>query len=1560
MKKVSLLILVSMILLLAFTSCDMLPESVAGPLTSVKDTVVGGFNTAKNTVLGWLGIETEPEHEHVWTDATCESPKTCECGETEGEALGHTWTEATCESPKTCSVCSKTEGNPLKHEWEAATCETPATCKLCGETSGEALDHTWIDATCTDAKYCAMCNKTEGTASGHDWMEATCVLPKTCKVCAATEGVANGHTWNPADCENPETCLNCGATEGECVGHNWTEATCVLPEICLNCGETQGEALGHDFADATCTEAKTCKNGCGITQGSPLGHDWTEATCVDPSVCNTCGAVSEVAPDGHDFADATCVLPKTCKLCQATEGEALGHKGGTATCNTLAVCEVCEESYGEYDGHNIVTTDATFTCSKCNVSFSVVSEGVYFNGDDMTGTTIGSYTGTAIGNYVGTGSAYNGGANKVVSENGVWKAITDEARVDGTDAAGTTQMQVWLPQIKTGFKEFNAGNKSIGAMSFKLKLDFTYAKDVFSLLLHNTNGWNPENGIRTNVLDIQPIVTEGVVTGYKANVWVDNSRTTVELPVKLVDGGSATEWFEVQLFFVMDSEKDVVTTYYYIDGAFLASGSYTNTVDGDALSCVYINLNAWNAGTGYYMDDILFGHTTNSHYVFDHQSHVVTPATCTEPETCSCGLTKGEALGHDWADATCTAPKSCKRDGCDATEGDPLGHSLELSYTEEAATLACACGVTLTLDEYREWDGEGTDSKFSHSPNGKVETVYANDGTWGFIFKPDTETTEAAGNGWAEYPGSGCFGAQIQPWIPSNNRADCLAGFSCENNAVGVISFDIKYNITRHENRDTNFQLGVGKPRNASDWNDGGSWTDDQITILCIDDYSEDGILVRGGVNSSMTLATIGVENGWSEWFNVTISIEMLDTGYMNTYYYINGVFCGSYSRDLSVADADGRFLNPKEIEAFQFSGWTYAANTGVMFDNMVFGYTAGAHNLLTGEAHDRLAATCTEPEQCTCGYVYGPALGHTSSEATCTEDAMCSRCGEVAEKALGHNLVVSGYDAAAKTMTYACANNCGASYALNGYYMDGTNTDNLVVVNNGADYVLNINEAGQYEMLYPHDTTGTDAIKGQQQIWVPVQGNPADMFDFSCANNAIGFLSFKVSGYNNYQNIQFKLNAERGAADWSWSTTSFAAFDITPVKSDDQTTVDLIGYNNTLLKTIEVGEDKWTPWLDVVIGIQLKDDNTMALTYIVDGELLGTIEAAMPISTGRITSVYINGRTSVKDSGFKFDDLVFAYTKADSHYKVDDVTHVAVSEATCTEPSLCACGYVLAPAKGHTAGDPTCTEDAACSVCGVVVAKATGHNLAVSGYDAAAKTMTYACANNCGASYALNGYYMDGTNTDNLVVVNNGADYVLNINEAGQYEMLYPHDTTGTDAIKGQQQIWVPVQGNPADMFDFSCANNAIGFLSFKVSGYNNYQNIQFKLNAERGAADWSWSTTSFAAFDITPVKSDDQTTVDLIGYNNTLLKTIEVGEDKWTPWLDVVIGIQLKDDNTMALTYIVDGELLGTIEAAMPISTGRITSVYINGRTSVKDSGFKFDDLVFGYVAPVATPAE
>ncbi len=96
------------------------------------------------------GRETEeilPKLEHVWLDATCQSPKTCQlCGTAEGESGGHTWLDATCENPKTCAVCALTEGTALSpdktHTWMDATCESPKTCSVCAIAEGDPLPHT--------------------------------------------------------------------------------------------------------------------------------------------------------------------------------------------------------------------------------------------------------------------------------------------------------------------------------------------------------------------------------------------------------------------------------------------------------------------------------------------------------------------------------------------------------------------------------------------------------------------------------------------------------------------------------------------------------------------------------------------------------------------------------------------------------------------------------------------------------------------------------------------------------------------------------------------------------------------------------------------------------------------------------------------------------------------------------------------------------------------------------------------------------------------------------------------------------------------------------------------------------------------------------------------------------------------------------------------------------------------------------------------------------------------------------------------------------------------------
>ncbi|MBO7303122.1 MAG: hypothetical protein J6U68_02935, partial [Clostridia bacterium] len=63
---------------------------------------------------------------------------------------------------------------------------------------------------------------------------------------------------------------------------------------------------------------------------------------------------------------------------------------------------------------------------------------------------------------------------------------------------------------------------------------------------------------------------------------------------------------------------------------------------------------------------------------------------CAEIET-----TEVEALGHDWGDATCTAPKTCKR--CSATEGDASAHAYTVEAVKSAALKSAATSTSAAI-----------------------------------------------------------------------------------------------------------------------------------------------------------------------------------------------------------------------------------------------------------------------------------------------------------------------------------------------------------------------------------------------------------------------------------------------------------------------------------------------------------------------------------------------------------------------------------------------------------------------------------------------------------------------------------------------------------------------------------------------------------------------------------------------------------------------------------------------------------------------------------------------
>ena len=76
------------------------------------------------------------------SDATCASDgtktaKCSRCGQTDtmldqGSALGHLWSDATCEAPKTCYRCGKTDGNALGHRYGQWTITAAPTCTKSG------------------------------------------------------------------------------------------------------------------------------------------------------------------------------------------------------------------------------------------------------------------------------------------------------------------------------------------------------------------------------------------------------------------------------------------------------------------------------------------------------------------------------------------------------------------------------------------------------------------------------------------------------------------------------------------------------------------------------------------------------------------------------------------------------------------------------------------------------------------------------------------------------------------------------------------------------------------------------------------------------------------------------------------------------------------------------------------------------------------------------------------------------------------------------------------------------------------------------------------------------------------------------------------------------------------------------------------------------------------------------------------------------------------------------------------------------------------------------------
>ena len=120
--------------------------------------------------------------------------------------------------------------------------------------------------------------------------------------------------------------------------------------------------------------------------------------------------------------------------------------------------------------------------------------------------------------------------------------------------------------------------------------------------------------------------------------------------------------------------------------------------------------------------------------------HEWTEATCETPKNCArCGKTEGDALGHNWIEADCETPKTCSR--CIKTEGEALGHKwLENTPNYQQPKTCEVCGKT--EGEALEADVAALDSEFA-----ELDKVY----DWTLKWSGNSEDQQEGKVWWTNY-----------------------------------------------------------------------------------------------------------------------------------------------------------------------------------------------------------------------------------------------------------------------------------------------------------------------------------------------------------------------------------------------------------------------------------------------------------------------------------------------------------------------------------------------------------------------------------------------------------------------------------------------------------------------------------------------------------------------------------------------------------------------------------------------------------------------------------------
>ena len=624
--------------------------------------------------------------------------------------LGHSFTDYKSDGNATC----------LEDGTKTAKCDRCDVTETITD-KDSALGHSFTnyvsndDATCTaDGTKTAQCDRCDVTDTKSD--EGS---KKPHSYSTEWSKDENGHWHDCVDCSDKtetiahdfgdigDTCLVC-EYERDHVHRltlvNAVEATCtedgnIDHYTCSGCDKLFGDvtglveidsvvipATGHSFAAATCTTPKTC-SVCNATEGKALGHSFTNYVSDDNATCTVDGTKTATC----DRCDVTDTI--------ADEGSAKGHNYSTEWSKDGKEhwhnCTNCNDKQ-DVAAHNF--GDKGDTCLVCDYVREHVHRLTLVPEIKVTCTTDGRkayYTCSGCDKWLADAT----GSVVIEDHNSVIIAATGHDYADATyekprtckncgDEKGKPLMRPVVIETPEDLEITTPENSEITSTEAKKVVDTVVSyigsveqpKDtgvaansaVIDAAKQNIKDENNQAIVTDNYQTALSVVADNVVVATEGDNLVVLKITYDVTPYLYalsddddVLGKTKLNNFDSEITFRLPVDKNTTADTAKVLHEDEELGTYPIITDENGNKYVEVKSKTFSA------------YTVELHY-HEYES-AVTPPDCTEKgyttHTCkTCGNSYKDnyvdAKGHDYTEATATAPKTCKI--CGHTEGDVL------------------------------------------------------------------------------------------------------------------------------------------------------------------------------------------------------------------------------------------------------------------------------------------------------------------------------------------------------------------------------------------------------------------------------------------------------------------------------------------------------------------------------------------------------------------------------------------------------------------------------------------------------------------------------------------------------------------------------------------------------------------------------------------------------------------------------------------------------------------------------------------------------------------------